>query len=44
MATETDLVYLILLILFTLIVHLLLSFKSAFKGTRPPHSRKRAKI
>lgn len=38
MATETDLLYLVLLILFTLVVHLILSIK----GTRPTNSRKRA--
>ena len=38
MATETDLLYLVLLILLTLVVHLLLSIK----GTRPPRDRKRA--
>ena len=38
MATETDLLYLVLLVLLTLIVHLLLSAK----GTRPPRGRKRA--
>jgi hypothetical protein len=37
MATETDLLYLIILILLTLVVHLFLSIK----GTRPPRRRKR---
>jgi hypothetical protein len=38
MATETDLLYLVILILLTLIVHLLLSFKAPRRRER----RKRA--
>jgi hypothetical protein len=38
MATETDLLYLVLLILLTVVVHLVLSAK----GTRPPRRGKRA--
>jgi hypothetical protein len=38
MASETDLFYLVLLILLTLVIHLILSMK----GTRRPNGRKRA--